>query len=47
MNNIFFFDNMLLYKQRWESYMEEKILEIVKVSRNNGLTKQEVYKKLA
>lgn len=27
--------------------MEEKILEIVKVSRNNGLTKQEVYKKLA
>ena len=24
--------------------MEEKILEIVKVSRNNGLTKQEVYK---
>lgn len=27
--------------------MEEKILEILKVSRNNGLTKQEVYKKLA
>lgn len=27
--------------------MEEKILEIVKVSRNNGLSKQEVYKKLA
>lgn len=27
--------------------MEEKILEIVKVARNNGLTKQEVYKKLA
>lgn len=27
--------------------MEEKILEILKVSRNNGLSKQEVYKKLA
>lgn len=27
--------------------MEEKILEIVKVSRNNGLSKEEVYKKLA
>ncbi len=27
--------------------MEERILEILKVTRNNGLTKQEVYKKLA
>lgn len=27
--------------------MEERILEILKVSRNNGLTKEEVYKKLA
>lgn len=27
--------------------MEERILEILKVSRNNGLSKQEVYKKLA
>ena len=27
--------------------MEERILEIVKVSRNNGLSKEEVYKKLA
>ena len=27
--------------------MEKRILEILKVSRNNGLSKQEVYKKLA
>ena len=27
--------------------MEDRILEILKVSRNNGLTKEEVYKKLA